>query len=102
MAKRRHQALVICVSDREYTFHIHRDNIIIVELRSFKCNAFIGQQPVLLPFPTILQSLYRFRPDIIYMDIAGSMNWIGFLYSFFSHVPTRPTPQGQMMAPEPS
>jgi hypothetical protein len=49
-----------------------------------------------LPFPMILQSLYQFRPDIIYMDAASSMNWIGYVYSFISHIPTKPTPQAQI------
>lgn len=67
----------------------------IVQLRSFKCPMFIGQQPVFLPFLTILQSLHKFHPDIIFMDISSSMNWIGYLYSFFFHIPTKPTPAQQ-------
>lgn len=93
MAQRGHMILVIAASDREYSYHIYRNNITIVQLRSFKCPLFIGQQPVFLPFPMILQSLYRFRPDIIYMDTANSMNWLGHMYSFFLHIPTRSTPQ---------
>lgn len=100
MAKRGHQVLVISASDREYSYHIYRNNIIIVQLRSVKCPLFIGQQPVFLPFPIILQSLYRFRPDIIYMDVTSSMNWIGHVYSFFSHIPTKSTPQGQIKVDE--
>jgi len=100
MAKRGHQVLVISASDREYSYHIYRNNIIIIQLRSFKCPLFIGQQPVFLPVPMILQSLSRFRPDIIYMDTASSMNWIGHVYSFFSHIPTKSTPQQQIKVTE--
>jgi len=96
MANRGHKVLVIAASDREYTYHIYRNNITIVQLRSFKCPLFIGQQPVFLPFPIILQALYNFRPDILYMDRANSMNWIGSVYSLFSHIPTKSTPQHEM------
>lgn len=100
MAKCGHQVLVITAGDRKYSYHIYRDNITIVQLRSFKCPLLIGQQPVFLPFPVILQSLYRFHPDIIYMDTANSMNWIGHVDSFFFHVPTRPTPVRPMKVVE--
>lgn len=100
MAKLGHKVLVVAASDREYSYHIYRNNITIVQLCSFKCPMFIGQQPVFIPFPIILQSLYRFRPDIIYMDAASSMNWIGYVYSLFSHIPTRSTPQRQVGATE--
>jgi len=93
MAKRGHKVLVIAASDRDYTYHVYRNNITIVQLRSFKCPWFVGQHPVFLPFPIILQSLYQFRPDVIYMDTANSMNWIGYIYSLFSHIPTKPAPQ---------
>lgn len=93
MAKRGHKVLVIAASDREYSYHIYRNNIIIVQLCSFKCPLFIGQQPIFPPFPIILQSLYRFQPDIIYLDTANSMNWIGHVYSLFSRIPIRSTPQ---------
>ena len=96
MASRGHKVLVIATSDREYTYHIYRNNITIVQLRSFKCPLFIGQQPVLMPFPVILKTLYNFQPDILYMDRANSMNWIGSVYSFFSHIPTKSTPQHTM------
>jgi hypothetical protein len=100
LAKRGHHVLVIAASDREYTYHIYRNKITIVQLRSFKCPLYIGQQPVFLPFPTILQTLYRFQPDIVYMDMASSVNWIGYLYSFFFHIPTKSTPQGQIKVAE--
>jgi len=93
MAEHGHQVLVITASDREYSYHIYRNNITILQLRSFRCPLFIDKQPVILPFPIILQSLYKFHPDIIYMDTANSMNWIGHVYSFFSHIPVKPTPQ---------
>ena len=96
MAKRGHQVLVVAASDKEYSYNIYRNNITIVQLRSFKCPRFIRQQPVFLPFPIILQSLCKFQPDIIYMDIPDPMNWIGYLYSFFFHVPVRSTPGGQI------
>lgn len=96
MAKRGHQVLVIAASDREYSYHIYRNNMTIVQLRSFKCPLFIGQQPAFLPFPTIFQSLHRFHPDILYMDTSSSMNWIGYVYSFFSHIPTKSTPGTQV------
>ena len=98
MAKLGHKVLVVAASDREYSYHIYRNNITIVQLRSFKCPWFVGQQPVFLPFPMILRSLYQFGPDIIYMDTASSMNWIGHVYSFFSHIPVKPTPQQQVKA----
>lgn len=100
MAQRGHKVLVIAVSDRDYTYHIYQNNITIVQLCSFKCPMFICQQPVFLPFPIILQSLYRFQPDIIYMDAASSMNWIGHVYSLFLHIPTRSTPQIRINASE--
>ena len=96
MAKQGHQVLVVAASDREYSYHIYRDNITVIQLRSFRCSLFVGKQPIVLPFPIILQSLYKFHPDIIYMDMANSMNWIGHVYSFFSHVPIRSTPQQQI------
>lgn len=96
MAKRGHQVLVIAASDREYTYHIYRNNIVIVQLRSFKCPVFIGQQPVFLPFTVILKTLYGFRPDILFIDAASPVNWIGYLYSFFSHISIQSTPQGQI------
>jgi len=95
MAKRGHQILIVAASDREYTYHIYRDNITIVQLNSFKCPLYLGGQPLFLPFPIILKTLSGFRPDIIYMDSASSMNWIGYVYSFFSDIPTRPTPTQQ-------
>jgi hypothetical protein len=98
LAKRGHKVLVIAASEGEFTHEIYRNRISIVQLRSFKCPFFVGHQPVLLPFPKILQSLYRFRPDIIYMDAACSMNWIGYVYSLFSHIPTRSTPQRQKIS----
>jgi hypothetical protein len=91
MAKQGHQILVIAASDREYSYHIYRNNITIIQLRSYKCPLYVGQQPVFLPFLIILQSLYRFRPDIIFMDITNFMNWIGYVYSFFSNTPTKST-----------
>ena len=98
MAKRGHQILVIAASDREYSYHIYRNNITIIQLRSFRCPLFIGKQPVYLPFPIILKTLYGFQPDIIYMDMASSMNWIGHVYSFFLRIPTRSTPLQQVKA----
>ena len=95
MAKRGHQILIIAASNREYSYHIYRDNITIVQLNSFKCPLFIGERPLFLPFPIILKTLHGFRPDIIYLDSASSMNWIGYLYSFFSNIPTKPTPKHQ-------
>ncbi|HSG45913.1 MAG TPA: hypothetical protein VLA72_22460 [Anaerolineales bacterium] len=95
MANRGHQILIIAASDREYSYHIYRDNVTIVQLNSFKCPFFIGEQPLFLPFPIILKTLYNFRPDIIYMDRASSMNWIGHVYSFFLNIPTKPTPTHQ-------
>lgn len=92
MAERGHKVLVIAASEGKFTHEIHRNKSVIVQLRSFKCPLFLGHQPVLLPFPTILQMLYRFRPDIIYMDAVSSMNWIGHVYSLFLHIPTRSTP----------
>ena len=89
MAKKGHQILIIAASDREYTYHIYRDNITILQLYALKCRFFIGQQPVFLPFPTILQSLFRFRPNIIFLDTANLINWIGYVYSFFSNIPTK-------------
>ena len=91
MAQRGHQILIIAASDREYTYHIYRDNITIVQLRSLKCRLFIRQQPLFLPFAVILQSLYGFRPDIIYLDSSNSINWAGYVYSFFLHIPTKLT-----------
>lgn len=96
MANRGHRVLVIVASDKDYSYHIYRNNMIILQLRSFKCPLIFGQQPVFLPFPNIFQSLYNFQPDILYMDKINSMNWIGFVYSFFSHTPVRSTPQHQM------
>jgi len=96
MANLGHKVLVIAASDREYTYHIYRDNITIVQLRSFKCPLYIGQQPVFLPFTIILQTLHNFHPDVLYMDRANSMNWIGSVYSFFSHIPLKSTPQREM------
>jgi len=96
LADRGHKVLVIAVSDRDYSYHIYRNNITIVQLRSFKCPLFFGQQPVFLPSLLILQSLRQFSPDIIYMDTASSMNWIGYIYSLFWHIPTKPTPQEQI------
>ena len=93
MANRGHRVLVIVASDRDYSYHIYRNNMIILQLRSFKCPLFFGQQPVFLPFPNIFQTLYNFQPDILYMDKINSMNWIGFVYSIFSHTPVRSTPQ---------
>lgn len=100
LAKRGHQVLVIAASDRKYSYNIYRNNITIVQLRSFKCPLFIGRQPVCLPILAILQSLYTFRPDVIYMDMANSMNWIGHVYAFFAHVPVKPTPQLQVQVTE--
>jgi hypothetical protein len=74
MANRGHRVLVIVASDRDYSYHIYRNNIIILQLRSFKCPLFIGQQPLFLPFPIIFQALYNFQPDILYMDKTNSMN----------------------------
>jgi hypothetical protein len=102
MSKRGHQVLVIAVSNQEYSYHIYRNNITVLQLRSLKCPLFICQQPVFLPLSTILQSLYRFQPDLLYMDIASSMNWIGYVYSFLFHVPTRSTPQPQIKVVEQS
>ena len=96
MAKRGHQVLVMAASDKEYSYNIYRNHITIVQLRSFKSPWFIRQQPVFLPFPIILQCLYKFQPDIIYMDIHDPMNRIGYLYSFLFHVPVRSTPGGQI------
>lgn len=98
MAKGGYQVLVIAASDRKYSYHIYRNKITIVQLRSFRCPFFIGQQPVFLPFPIILKTLYGFQPDVIYMDTACSMNWIGHVYSFFLHIPTRSTPLQQIKA----
>ena len=95
MANLGHKVLVIAASNKEYTYHIYRNNITIVQLHSFKCPLFIGQQPVLMPFPIILKTLYNFRPDIIYMYKASPMNWIGYVYSFFLNIPTKPTPTQQ-------
>lgn len=100
LAKRGHEILIIAASDREYIHQIRRSNITIVQLRSFKSLLFMGQQPVFLPIPRILQTLHGFRPDIIYMDMTSSMNWIGHVYSFFSHIPTKRTPQSQVRATE--
>lgn len=100
LAKRGHRVLVIVASDRDYSRHIYRNDITIVQLRSFRCPLFIGQQPVFPPFSSILQFLHRFRPDVLYMDMAGSVNWIGRVYSFLSHIPTKPTPQGQIRTAE--
>lgn len=92
LAKGGHKVLVIAASEGVFTHEICRDRIPIVQLRSVKCPLFLGHQPVLLPLSNILGSLYRFRPDVIYMDAACSMNWIGYVYSLFSHIPTRSTP----------
>ena len=100
MAKRGHQVLVIAASNREYSYHIYRNNITVLQLCSFKCPLFIRQQPVFLPFPTILDSLYRFRPDILFMDVDSTINWIGYVYSFFFNVPIRPTPRPQVKVVE--
>ena len=100
MTKRGHQVLVIAVSNQEYSYHIYRNNITVLQLRSLKCPVFIRQQPIFLPFLTILQSLYRFQPDILYMDVTSSMNWIGYVYAFIFRIPTRSTPQPQIKAVE--
>ena len=36
MAERGHKILVIAASNREYSYHIYRNNITIVQLRLFK------------------------------------------------------------------
>lgn len=98
LAERGHKVLVIAASEGEFTHEIHRNRSAVVRLRSFKCPLFLGHQPVLLPFQTILQMLYKFQPDVIYMDVASSMNWMGHVYSLFLHIPTRSTPQIRIKA----
>lgn len=100
LAKRGHQVLVIAVSNQEYSYHIYRNHVTVLQLRSLRCPLFIRQQPVFLPFPTILLSLCRFQPNLLYMDPASSMNWIGIVYSFLFHIPTRSTPQPQIKVVE--
>ena len=87
LAARGHQVLVIAASEREYPYHVYRDNLTILRLRSIKNPLRVGQRLLAFPHTATLNALHRFRPDIIHVHDPIQMGALALAYARRTHIP---------------
>lgn len=87
MAQRGHQVLVVAASDREHAYHIYRENLTILRLRSFNNPLRVGQRLISHTRHSTLHALNFFQPDIIHTHEPLQMGRIGLAYARRAHIP---------------
>ena len=87
MAGRGHQVLVVAASEREYPYHIYRDNITVLRLRSINNPLRVGQRFLAFPRRATLNALNRFRPDVIHVHEPLQMGNIALTYARRNRIP---------------
>ena len=87
LVARGHQVLVIAASEREYPYHIYRDNFTILRLRSIKNPMRVGQRMLAFPRTATMNALRRFRPDIIHVHEPIQMGPLALAYARRAQIP---------------
>jgi phosphatidylinositol alpha 1,6-mannosyltransferase len=88
MAGQGHQVLVIAASDRNDPYHVYKDNLTILRLRSIRDPLRAGGWLLVFPRRAILRALNDFRPDVIHVYDPFQMGKIGLAYLCNTRCPT--------------
>lgn len=87
MAKRGHQVLVIAASEREHPYHIYKEDLTVLRLRSTKNPLRVGQRFLAFPRRATLNALSRFRPDVIHVHDPLQLGNIALAYGRRNCIP---------------
>lgn len=88
MAQNGHQVLVIAASEREYAYHVYRENITIIFLLPCKFSLSGKHESILFSPLAVLRNLYKFRADeVVLADKTVQLKLLGYTYSFIMRIP---------------
>ena len=83
----RHQLLVITASDKDHHYHIYKENITIVRLRSIHDPFHAGERLFFRPHRAIISTLRQFQPDIIHVFAPLQAGMSALVYAKQAHIP---------------
>ena len=87
MSNRGHKVMVIAASDREYAYHIYKDNLTVIRLRSLNNPLRVGQRFIPNPRHRVMKALKQFKPDVIHTHEPLQMGSIALKYGAHARIP---------------